>query len=547
MSKYHKKKQVVVEDLVFQPRSSQSIQQGINLIVDTIRPTLGPIPRMVAVSQALDNKPPELLDKGGVIARRIFELPDRDADMGAMFVRQMLWQLYEEVGDGTATAAVLFQSIYNAGRRYIVSGGNAMRLRHFLQLGLQLINKELDQLSQPIEGQMQLAQLAESICYDPPLASELGEIFEFIGEYGQLDVRRGHKRGIEHEYLKGMYWNQGAVSRQMLAGGKETDRIVMNDAAILLSDLEIEDPLTVVPIVDVLMQAGAKSLLIVASKFSEAVINLILANKDPKKFRIIAVKTPGMTPQEQIDHLKDISVLTGATPLYKAAGDTLVSMKTAYLGQAKQLWVERSMFGVVGERESDEALTEHMADLMMLLEAAKDKDEQETLRTRIGKLLGGVAILRIGVTTPAEMDARIGTAKDTAKSIRRAIRDGIVPGGGIALLHCQTALSCALTQTTNTDERAAYQILIDALEEPARSICDNAGYDSSMFAEIQLAGPGQGLDARTGEIADMLDAGIFDVASVVKSAIRSAVTSAGLALTIDVLVHHKTPQTTYTP
>jgi len=296
------------ERLVFQPNTSDGMKRGINLIVDTIRPTLGPIPRMVAVSQALDHKPPELLDKGGLIARRITNLPNRDTDMGAMYARQMLWQLYEEMGDGTATAAVLFQAIYNAGLKYIVSGGNAMRLRSHLQEGLMLIQQELDKLQQPIEGAEQLAHLAESICHDAKLATELGEIFEFIGEYGQLDVRRGHKHHHEHDYLKGMYWKRGAVSRQMLAGGKVPDRIVMKDAAIVLSDLDIEDVRMLVQMVDSLIRAGARSLLIIGGKFSEDVINFILANKNPDKFRIIAVKVPGNTDAEQVTHLKDISV-----------------------------------------------------------------------------------------------------------------------------------------------------------------------------------------------------------------------------------------------
>ena len=180
--------------LVFQPDASLSLQRGINLIVDAVRPTLGPIPRTVAVSQALDNKAPDLLDKGGLIARRISDLPDRDADMGAMLLRQMLWQLYEDYGDGTATAAVIFQSIYNDGLKYIAAGGNAMRLREHLGECLAVTLNTLAELTKPIAGKTQLAQLAECICHDRELAEKLGEIFDFIGEHGQLDVRRGHTR-----------------------------------------------------------------------------------------------------------------------------------------------------------------------------------------------------------------------------------------------------------------------------------------------------------------------------------------------------------------
>ncbi len=551
---------------MFQPDASLSLQRGINLIVDALRPTLGPIPRTVAVSQALDNKPPELLDKGGLIARRISDLPDRDADMGAMLLRQMLWQLYEDCGDGTATAAVLFQSIYNDGLKYLAAGGNAMRLRQGLQDGADLILRRLDEMTQPIAGREQLAQLAECICQDRELAEKLGEIFEFIGEHGQLDVRRGHTRSIKQDYMKGMYWRRGAVSRAMLRGGKEQDRIVMNDAAILLSDLDIEKPEELLPVISMLMRAGAKALLLVGASFSENVINLILNNKKPEKFRIVAVKTPGSTDDERRAHLSDMAVITGAIPLFKAAGDTLSTplsppkalggssgashrnaKQGAFFGQAKQAWVERTMFGLVSDRDNQAELTEHLADLLEQVEYATDKDADAFYRERIGKILGGVAILRIGDPVPTRMDSRIASAKETAKSLRRALSDGILPGGGVALMACRDALAQAPDKTADAEQRAAQRILARALEEPLRAICRNAGYDAAKVAELDGQPRGCGIDVRCGTVADMVDAGIIDVASVVKAALRGAVSGAGMALSIDVLLHHATPEESYSP
>ena len=553
----------MTERLVFQPDAALSLQRGINLIVDAVRPTLGPIPRTVAVSQALDNKPPELLDKGGLIARRISGLPDRDADMGAMLLRQMLWQLYEDCGDGTATAALIFQSITNDGLKYLAAGGNAMRLREHLGECLDVVLVALDEMTRPISGREQLAQLAQCICHDPELAEKLGEIFEFIGEHGQLDVRRGHTRFIEHDYMKGMYWKQGAVSRAMLRGGKEPDRIVMNNCAILLSDLDIEDAKDLLPVINMLMRAGAKALLLVGEKFSESVINFILANKKPEDFRIVAVKTPGSTDDERRAHLSDMAVITGAIPLFKAAGDTLAAAvarpkdlqgddpakhaRPSYFGQAKQVWVERTMFGLVSDREDQGELTEHLADLLELVEDARNKDSETFLRERISKILGGVAILRIGDALPARMDSRIASAKETAKSLRRALRDGILPGGGVALLACRAALDASPVEARDSDARAAQRMLLRALEAPIRAICQNAGFDSAKIAELEDQPCGYGIDVRSGSIVDVLEAGIIDVASVTESALRSAVTSAALALTIDVLLHHAQLEETYTP
>lgn len=535
------------ERLVFQPETSRGLQRGIDLIANAVRPTLGPVPRMVAVSQALDDKAPEVLDKGGLIARRITDLADPDADMGAMLLRQMLWQLYEDCGDGAATAAVIFQIIYREGLRYIAAGGDAMRLRQQLRAGLQVILQRLEAMTAPVSGRAQLTQLAAVISQDCELAERLGEIFDFIGEYGQLDVRRGHTRTIAHDYMKGMYWKRGAVSRAMLRGGKQPDRIVMNNAALLLTDLDIETVEEIAPLIEALMRAGAKSLLVVGAKFSEAVINLVLANKKPEAFRIVLVKTPGITPDQQRAHLEDMTVITGATPFYKAAGDTLRGMKTKRLGQAKQVWVERTMFGLVSDRDNQEELTEHLADLLQLREYARDADVKEFLSERIGKILGGVAILRIGDASPTRMDNRIEVAKETAKSLRLALADGVLPGGGVALLDCRAALGQAVADEPDSDSRAAFRILCRALEEPLRVICFNAGYDSAKIAELDGMSAGHGIDVRTGDVIKSVDAGVIDVASVLKAAVRGAVGGAALALTIDVLLHHETPQLTYDP
>ena len=205
------------------------------------------------------------------------------------------------------------------------------------------------------------------------------------------------------------------------------------------------------------------------------------------------------------------------------------------------------MFGLVSDREDQAEMTEHLADLLELLEYAEDKDTEDFLRERIGKILGGVAILRIGDALPTRMDSRIAIAKETAKSLRRALRDGIVPGGGVALLACRDALMPMLDNTSDSDARAAGRILLRALEAPIRAICHNAGFDSAKLAELHGEAKGCGVDVRSGAVTDMVEAGIIDVASVVEAALRGAVSSAGLALTIDVLLHHKIPEQTYRP
>jgi chaperonin GroEL len=533
--------------VVFQPAAYRGIQKGINQIADALRPTLGPFPRTIAIEQLPRDKAPELLDDGGVIARRIIELPNRDEDVGAMFIRHVLWRLHEKVGDGTATAAVLFQSVYNQGVRYIVAAGNAMALRHYLEKGMQVILDEVASMAVHLEGKETLVQIAETICHDPPLAQMLGEIFDIIGEYGQLEIRSGRSRELEREYVEGMYWKGGVLSRQMITDHTNL-RTEMENAAILISDLEIEDPRQLIPVIEAVRQAEIRSLLIIAGKLSDSAISLLLtASRDPAKFQAIAVQSPGMTAGDRAASLEDLAVLTGGHPLARAAGYTLRGVKGQHLGRARRVWADRTYFGIMGGKGDPRALRQHIVSLRAAFRQADDLEVRRKLQERIGKLMGGSAVLWVGGATELEITARKEQAQRASDALRGAITDGVVPGGGVSLLACRPSLQERLDQSTDPDERAAYRILIKALEEPIRTILINAGYDASeVMAEMKRADAGYGFDVRSGQIVDMAKAGIFDAASVQKAAVHSAIASAALALTIDVLVHRKTPRESLT-
>jgi chaperonin GroEL len=500
------------------------------------------LPRFVALARFDSARSPELLDSGGVIARRIIQLPDRDADVGAMFLRHVLWRMHEQVGDGTATTAVLFQSIFNQGVRYIVAGGNAMLLRRYLEQALQPILDQLSAKAVPLEGKQKIAQMADSICFDPPLAARLGEIIDIIGEYGQLEIRSGRGRELEREYVEGMHWDSSIFSRQMITDHAEL-RTSLENAAILISDLELNDPRRLVEVLEQVIKAGFKSLLILANELSEDVIALLLAaSRDPEKFQAIAAKTPAATSTERADALEDLAILTGGHPLIKAASDTLGAFRLETLGRARRAWASRHHLGIVGGKGDPRALRAHIAALRAAHAGAQDSETRNRLFKRIGKLMGGSATLRVGGATEPEIQARKELAERTADALRFAVRAGVVPGGGVALLACRPALQQRLSQSRDTDERAAYGILIKALEAPIRAILTNAGQDASeVLAQIRLAGPGHGLDVRSSQVVDMAQAGIWDAAAVLQEAVHSAVVSAALAVTTDVLVHHKKP------
>jgi chaperonin GroEL len=394
-----------------------------------------------------------------------------------------------------------------------------------------------------VEGRQILAHVAESICYEPPLARLLGEIFDIIGQYGQLDIRSGRSRELEREYVEGMYWDGGLLSREMITDHAKL-RTEMHNAAILISDLALEDPRQLVPGLEMANGAGIRALLILATQLSSSVTALLLsASREPEKFQVIAAKTPGMTSTDQAMAMEDLAILTGGRPLVKVAGHTLSGVRLEDLGRARRVWADRTYSGIVGGRGNPRALRAHIASLRSAFGRATDKDLRQKLQKRIGKLMGGSATLWVGGTTETEIKARRELAERTADALRGVVREGMLPGGGVSLLACHKPLQHRLEYSADADKRAAYQILIKAMEAPIRAILTNAGYDASeVMAEIRLAGNGHAFDVRSRQVVDMAQAGIWDAAAVLKTAVHSAVSGAALALTTDVLVHHKKPQ-----
>jgi chaperonin GroEL len=443
---------------------------------------------------------------------------------------------------------VIFQEIFDQGGIYLSAGGDAMRLRACLEEGLRVILRALSGMSVFLEGKESLAQLAETICYDPHLAKLLGEIMDVVGPFGLVDVRTSRGRDLDREYVEGMYWSGGYFSRAM-AGDEQASRIELNDAAILISNLEVEDPQQLLPLLQAAVQGQIQSLGIIARKLSDAAIGMVLAaNKNKTGMRVIAVKTPEFTTEAVASAMTDLAILTGGRPVVKEAGDTLENVAAGDLGRARQMWADKDFFGIIGGKGDPRILRKHIAGLRAVYPEVKDPDDRKKIQERIGKLLGGSATLWIGGMTKSEMEARKEAAERTARAMRGALIDGVVPGGGAALLACRSALLARLKETVDLDQRAATTILLKGLEAPLRALAANAGCDPGhVLAEIERAGPGCVFDVRRQAVVEASQAGLYDSASTVKEAVTSAVKSAALALTVDILVHHKKPETSTEP
>jgi chaperonin GroEL len=508
-------------------------------VVNAVRPTLGPRPRGVAIDNTdYYDQAPQFFDDGGTIARYIIRLGDKDADIGAMLVRDLLWRLQEQIGDGTATAAVIFQTIFNEGVRYLTAGGNAMLLQAHLLEGARIIIKQLNDMTSPLEGKEQLVHAAETLCYDPALAKYMGEVFEIIGEHGRLEIRPGQSRDTEREYVEGMYWEQGLIAREMFADHSKP-RVEFEDAAVLISDLEISDARQLYPALEMALKAKIPGLLIVTGNLTGNAIGFLLSNRTPDKFQAIAVKTPGLVKEERMAALEDLATLTGGRRFISVAGDTFDQIVLEDFGRARRIWADYDNFGIIGGKGDPRELRRHIATLRRVYDNAETSIDRTNVQKRIGKLMGGSATLHVGGVTEREIDARVELAKRTAVTLRGAMMEGVLAGGGVALLDSRPALQQKLDESSDSDQYAAYRILIKALETPFRTIVGNAGFDpSEIMAEVRLAGPGHGFNVNSEQVVEMMQNRIYDASTVLKGAVFGAVTTAAMALTVDAMVHH---------
>ena len=526
--------------VVFPVKSHFAIQRGIAQMVNAIRPTYGARSRVTAVSRVPSSRSPELLDSGGTIARRIIQLKNKDEDMGAMLLRQALWNLQEKVGDGTVTAAILFQEIFDRGLHHLTYGGNALILRGYLEQGLRLIVEKVQSYKTPIEGREALAGIARTICGDDQLARLLGEIMDIVGPYGQVEIRSSRGRKLEREYVEGMYHEGGILSRVMITEPNHL-KAELTDASILITDLDIQDPRPLVHVIEVALHNGVQSLMILAKQMSNACVGLLMAaSKEPKKFRVIAAKYSIVHQEKLIAMMEDLAALTGGRPIASAAGDSLDKIVVDDFGKARQVWADGSHFGIVGPKGDPRRLRTHIQALQTYHRGAKENDARDFLQQRIGRLKGGSATLWIGANTETQIEVDKELADRTIRAMRAALLEGVIPGGGSVLLSCQPMLHQRMKQASSEDERAAYRILHKAMEIPARTLIENAGYDAhEVLPEIRRAGEGYGFDVLVGKVVKMTEAGIYDVTNVLTSALHGAISSAALALTVDVLVHRK--------
>ena len=534
--------------VILQPRASRELQKGINLIANAVRPTLGPRPRLVANEKLLRVEPAEFLDDGATIARRITEVKPRGVDVGAMLIRQALWRVHSDVGDGTTTMAIIYQMVFNEGIRYIDQmGSNSMLLRSGFETGLSAIVTALEQTATPIMGKDETALMARGMCQeDLEMANVLGEIFDIVGPDGLIIVEPGHRYHLEREYIDGTYWHLSGWLSRWFVQEKADNRTTFEDAALLISDFKIQEPSQLIPALDKCVKAGVKKLIILAKEMSDSAIGLLMTNNQAKTIETMAVRAPKVSGQQQVNAIEDIAVLTGGRAFHADGQDSFENFRIEDLGYARRAWAAESMFGLFGGKGDPRQVRQRIAHLRAQLPGAEPKNERKELQQRLGRLTGATALLKVGGISATEIETRKETAERAITALRKALQGGVVAGGGAALLNLQAAL--AGLPTPQVEYAHAYTILARALEEPMRTIAHNAGCNPDVILEKVKALPNEyGLDARTRQIVDMRQTGILDAVLVLKNALEIGVHSAALALTTDVIIHHKKPEISLEP
>ncbi len=532
--------------LVFQPQARQALKRGINTMADAVLPTLGPNARHVALEHAIRTHSPELLTDGGTIARRLLQLPDPSADVGAMLLRETLWRQKTAYGDGSATTAALYQTVFEEGCRFITAGGNAALLRKHLERGMKIILDDLAKQVRMIDKPSEIERLASSICGDPHIAKCLADIFDVLGPHQLIEIRAGGRQ-LQHEFFLGSYWDAKIPSTTVFEGRRGT-RLNLENTAWIISDLDLDDLTALVKLAADVYQNGFSSLVIMAKSFSEQIIAAQAANSRMQDFTLIYLQPTGLVDEQQAA-LEDLALITDGQVLRQAAGHRLDRAPAESWGQSELAWLDTGRFGILASQGQTAAIEREIASLEGRFANSADERQAMICRARIGRLRGGSAVIWCGGSAESEIRYQQALIERTVAAVRSALLEGCLPGGAVSLLACQSRLQAHYESSRNPHERAASQILMKAIAAPCKQLLVNAGHESPslIIHELQTRRNGTGYDVQTSQFVEMAQNGAVDSAAAVMAAVHHGISGAALALTVDVILHRPNPPLALNP
>src|SRR5580692_4838486 len=517
------------KELKYGSEARKALELGVDAVANAVKVTLGPKGRYVV----LDKKygAPTITNDGVTIAREI-EVEDAFENQGAQLVREVATATNDVAGDGTTTATVLAQAIVREGLKNVSAGANPIALKRGIEKAVETIVENLKKQSTDINGKEDIARVATISSREREIGDVIADAIEKVGKDGVVNVEEGQTFGLELEFTEGMQFDKGYLSPYMVNDAERMEA-VLDDPYILIANQKLGGIKDLLPLLEQVIQAG-KPLLIVAEDVEGESLATIVVNKLRGTFQAVAVKAPGFGDRRK-RMLEDIAILSGGEVITEEMGLKLENTKLAQLGHARKVVVDKDSTTIIDGAGDADAIKGRIKQLKAEVENTDSDFDREKLQERLAKLSGGVAVVKVGAATETEMKEKKHRVEDALQATRAALEEGIVPGGGVALLVAQKALDIDVIELP--DEQTGAKIVYRALEEPLRQISENAGLEGSVVVnDVRKAKKGYGLNAATGEIVDLIAAGIIDPAMVTRSALQNAASIAKNILTTEAIV-----------
>jgi chaperonin GroEL len=517
------------KELKFNEDARRALERGVNILADAVRVTLGPKGRYVVLDKRFGA--PTITNDGVTIAREI-EVEDVFENQGAQLVREVATSTNDVAGDGTTTATLLAQAIVREGLKNVAAGANPMALKRGIEQAVEEVVEDLKSQSKEISGKEDIARVATISAREREIGDVIANAIEKVGKDGVVNVEEGQTFGLELEFTEGMQFDKGYLSPYMITDAERMEA-VLEDPFILVANQKIGAIKDILPVLEQVIQAG-KPLLIVAEDVEGESLATIVVNKLRGTFTAVAVKAPGFGDRRK-RMLEDIAILTGAEVITEEMGLKLENTKLSQLGHARRVVVDKDTTTIIDGAGDPEAIKSRIKQLKSEIENTDSDFDREKLQERLAKLAGGVAVVKVGAATETEMKEKKHRVEDALQATRAALEEGIVPGGGVALLSASAAIK--LDGFGDSDERTGAQIIVRALEEPLRQLADNAGLEASVVVnKVRMAAKGQGLNVDTNEVEDLVKAGIIDPTMVTRSALQNAASIAKSILMTEAIV-----------
>ena len=521
---------MAAKQLLFDEAARHAILKGVNVLTDAVKATLGPRGRNVIIDRKFGA--PNITKDGVTVAKEI-ELKDPYENMGAQLLREVASKTSDIAGDGTTTATVLAYAIYKEGMRHVTAGANSIDLKRGIDKAVEVVIAELKSMSRPVAEKKEIAQVGTiSANNDPTIGELIADAMDKVGKDGVITVEEAKSMATTLDVVEGMQFDRGYISPYFITDAERME-CILDNAYILIHDKKISSMKDLLPVLEQVAKLG-KPLLILSEEVEGEALATLVVNKLRGTLQIAAVKAPGFGDRRKA-MLEDIAILTGGTVISEDLGLKLENVKIADLGKARKITIDKDNTTIVEGAGDNKNIQGRVKQIKAQVEETTSDYDKEKLQERLAKLVGGVAVINVGAATESEMKEKKARVEDALHATRAAVEEGIVPGGGVALLRCMKAID---KMKLENDQQLGVVIIKKALEEPIKQIIQNAGIESAIIVEKVKASKDMnyGYDAYSEEYVDMLKSGIIDPTKVTRSALQNAASVSGLMLTTEVMI-----------